>query len=77
MLEDLAKAYEEAGLEGQLCGMMPDMIAVCMPDDATYVPLNDDTPEGIMDLIARSQKAGRNLFLEEWELWEPEPGWVY
>ena len=70
------KAYEAAGLDGRMMILMPDMDCVSY-GRASYVPTRDETEAQILDRIERSKKAGRNLFFEEWELWEPEPGCIY
>ena len=77
LTEKCFEAYEASGLDGYLMILMPDRDSVNFDDDSTYVPDSNETEEVILDRIERSKKAGRNLFKEEWELWEPEPGVIY
>ena len=71
------EAYAASGLDGSLGVLMPNGDSVIFEDDTTYVPESNETEEQILDRIERSKKAGRNLFKEEWELWEPDPNLDY
>ncbi len=43
----------------------------------TYRQPYDETEEEFFDRLERSRKVGRNLFYEEWEIFEYEEGTVY
>lgn len=77
-LTEMQVAYMQSGLDGALTLEMPDINCVYFEDtDEAYVIPDDETNEDILDRIKRSQEAGRNLFKEELELLEYEPGAVY
>lgn len=70
-------AYEASGLDGELAFLNSVTLAVCFPDETSYMAPHGETNADVLDRIERSKKAGRNLFIEEWEQWEPEPDCVY
>lgn len=75
---DVMEAYAASGLSGDLAFLEPDGIpSVELPDGTVFAAEGDEPPAKILDRIQRSQKAGRNLFLEEWSRFEYEPGCLY
>ena len=67
------EAYAASGLDGDMGIMMPCTDSVFFEDGGIYVPPRSESEEEILDRIARSKKAGRNLFKEEWVKWHPHP----
>lgn len=51
--------------------------AIDGPHDQAYHSPRDTTEEDVNNLMRRSLAAGRNLFLEEWEPWTPDPNVEY
>ena len=75
---DAFEAYEASGLDGHFMYLEPGgEPSVHFPNGDAFVAPHDETMEAFLDRIERSKKAGRNLFFEEWEFWEPEPGVIY
>lgn len=54
-------------------------IMIELPDGTSFIPReNKDEEDSVfLDRLERSKQAGRNLFYEEWELFEEEEGVIY
>ena len=77
---DVFEAYAASVLDGSMVVFEPTQLTVYFENtDESYAWPEGETEAKFLDRIERSKKAGRNLFKEEWPLWEQnyEPGVLY
>ena len=66
--------YQEAFPESKMAALEPsgEVVAIDYANGTKHLMPDEETNVTFYDRIRRSQECGRNLFFEEWPVYEPE-----
>ena len=75
--EECLKLYKDMYPDDYIAYFVPSHEVIIESGDITYMQTSEETDEMFIDRLERCKSAGRNLFYEEWELFEFEDGVDY